>query len=149
MGDDSKDVSAFQEAHEELYGFLLLANQKIANVGTALVWFIGASVFALCVTIHMRWVDHVFWIPIERLRSVLVYLLIAILSFMAYVIVSTLRERAVYYRFKPELLMFLQRDNVSVYSLLSLIDRDRRLKDLAEQIKDDPGFQPRALDKGQ
>lgn len=143
MGDDGY-VSDLKEDHEELYGLLLLANQKISNVGTSSIWVMAIIVLAICVSLHMRWVTDIAGIPVDDFRSVGVYVLISVSTFYLYTVVTNFQERAVYLQIKPEIEIYLQRYHLSYYNLLSQIQDDDDLNDIATKIKDDPDIQPRA-----
>ena len=62
--------SDLRERDPELYGLLLLANQKIANFGTTLIWVLGLSAIVVCVGIHQRWFSSIAGLDVPDNRPV-------------------------------------------------------------------------------
>jgi hypothetical protein len=130
-----------RDEHEELYGMLLLANQKISNVGTAAVWLMIVGTITVCVGIHKNWVDNIAGIDIVKLQGWGVYVLITIVTFILFSFYTGIRERGEYQRIKPEIIKYLRTQGISIYSLLAKIEDDPNLSSIAEQLKDDPSIQ--------
>jgi hypothetical protein len=129
---------SLREEHEELYGILLLANQKIKDVGTTLIWVLGVGVLAFCVAIHLRWFDTVLGISVEEVRSVWVYVLLAVCAFVLFFVYTQAREKVLYRSFKPAILSYLRDKDISIYSMVARIEGDSSLSDIAEKLMEDP-----------
>ena len=141
MTDESTRVS-LRDSDEELYGLLLLANQKVSNVGTMLVWVLGIVGLLICVAIHMRWVPTLLGIPVDELRGFGVYTLIMLLVFTLFYWVTSVQERQIYGRMRPELLARLRDQQMSVQVLLARIADDDDLEDIRDQLMDDASIWP-------
>lgn len=128
----------FAEEHRDFYGFLLVASQRIDNVGTTTVWLFGIAVLGLCVSVHMEWIDGVAGISTESVRSYGVYAVFSIAAFFVYALHIERREKALYRLIKPELHQRLRKEGMSVYELLAQIEDDDSLAEISEQLKDDP-----------
>ena len=96
------ELQDFKSNHQSLYGFLLLADQKIKNVGANCIWYIGLAAFAFCVAIHMKWCNSFFGIPVIHLRGYGVYTLILLSIFVAWFIYISVGEKRVYADLKPD-----------------------------------------------
>jgi len=130
-------ASPLKETHKELYGMLLVINQRIKNVGTSLIWFLGVAVLALCVAIHMRWIENVFGIPAERLRGFGVYALLVVVAFVLFALSTQFREQQIYRAAKPDILRSLKDNGISTERLLAEIADDGRLEAIREKLMDD------------
>ena len=67
---EAASLKPFSEEQPELYGYLLAVNEVLSDAGTG---FVMTSMFvaaAICLAIHMEWIDRLLRIEIERLQSV-------------------------------------------------------------------------------
>ena len=133
-------MSDFKEDNKELYGLLMSVNERVTNVGSNLIWILGVAVFALCVTIHMRWVDTIFGIPIDRVRGFSVYILMFLVAFVIITLFSQIRENMVYQAAKPYILRKMQESGLSAETLIAEISEDQDLKEIREKIMGDKNF---------
>jgi hypothetical protein len=138
---EGEQESGLRDEHEELYGMLLLANQKIGNVGTAAVWLMIVGTITVCVGIHKNWLDNIGGIDIAKFQGWGVYVLITVVTFILFSFYTGVRERGEYQRIKPEIIKYLRQQQISIYSLLAKIEDDPNLSSIAEQLKDDPSIQ--------
>jgi len=134
-------TSSLKETHKDLYGLLMLVNQRIDNVGTSLIWILILGVIAACVSIHMRWFDAVLGIPVEKLRGFGVYTLMAIAAFLVFVVVTEFREKRIYHAAKPEILEMLRQNDLSVEALLADIANDKNVDKIKDKLLDDKQLQ--------
>ncbi|NNE01245.1 MAG: ABC transporter ATP-binding protein [Pirellulaceae bacterium] len=127
------------EEDPELYGLLLLANQKISNVGTSAVWLCGIAALGLCVALHMKWLDDLTGIDFDNARGWGVYFLICTTAFALFAFWNTAMERSAYRKMRDDVFESLRRSDRSVYNLITAMQNDEALKNIAEHVKDDPG----------
>ncbi len=126
-----------KQDHPELYGRLLIANEKIENVGTLAVWLMLALVLGICVTIHMGWVAIVFGIPVEQLQGWGVYILIAVVCFVIYSVYTHFAEKAAYRSLRQPVMHYLNQHNLTVPWLVARTENDSSVNDISEQLKTD------------
>ncbi|MDP6636836.1 MAG: hypothetical protein QGG42_18200 [Phycisphaerae bacterium] len=136
--DKSSDL---KETHKDLYGTLMVVNQRIDNVGTMLFWILGIAALAVCVSIHMRWFDSIFGVSVEQLRGFGVYSLIMIGAFVVFAIATNYKENMIYSAAKSGILESLMRDSISVESLLADIADDKKLTRIKEKLMNDENIQ--------
>jgi hypothetical protein len=125
----------------DLYGMLLLADQKIGNVGTVSIWIWALLGLGSCVGLHMRWFDALTGMDCSAFRGFGVYMLICTTAFTLFATIDSWQERSVYYSMRNEILNALQKNGRSVYSILTTIQSDELLKNIAGQLKDDRNIQ--------
>ena len=140
MSDGDPFDQCLPKEDPELYGLLLLADQKISNVGSTLVWVILVATLGSCVALHMHWLDKVTGLDFDAGRGIGVYILICVSSFAFFSFVNGILERSAYRAMREELLGVIQRRNRSIYNLIAEIQSDEDLTNIAEQIKDDKGI---------
>lgn len=128
---------ALKQDHPELYGRLLIANEKVENVGTLSIWLMLAFVLGACVTIQMAWIDTVLGVPVQRLQGWGVYALIAVVSFVIYCIYTHFAEKAAFRNVRQPIIQYLNSYNLSVPWLIAQIENDSSVSDVAEQLKSD------------
>jgi uncharacterized membrane protein (DUF485 family) len=141
--EDRRSATSFREEHNELYGLLLHANDRIADVGAVLIWVTALLVVGLCVSIHEGWLDAALGVSMAPLRGVHIYVLIALAAFVLFYISVRAMERREYERLKPAILQQLDCDRVSPVALLAIIARDERLKGIYRLLAKDRGIRPR------
>jgi hypothetical protein len=137
MSEESQSSSDFKKSNKDLYGLLLSTNQKIDDVG--MIPFCLGILWAvlLCLTIHMRWVDSFMGIRVETVRSIWVYLAIALFAFIVSFAIALVRQKSVYEEHRPEIVARLERDHMSVDTLLAEIADDRALSLVREKLAGD------------
>ena len=134
------DDMELKEEHEELYGLLLIANGQIDDVGSDSIWYIGLSCLGICVSIHMRWSSEYFGVPVDSLRSFGVYAVIFTVGFVIFSLYFQFREKGVYRQFKPQIMAYLEKYGLSIYSLVTSIADDPDLNEISEKLKLDKSF---------
>ena len=107
-----------------------------------LVWVLGIAGLSLCVSIHMRWMPTLLGIPVDELRGFGVYTLIMLLVFTLFYWLTSVQERQIYGRMRPELLARLRDQQMSVQVLLARIADDDDLEDIRDQLMDDASIWP-------
>lgn len=130
--------SNLQQEHPELYGRLLMANEKLENVGTLAVWLLMLFIVGLCVTIHMAWIDPLLGIPVENLQGWGVYILIALASFVIYCLYTELAEKIAYRSLKPGIMNYLAQQSLTIPWLVSQLANDSSLEEISDQLKKEP-----------
>ncbi len=142
--ENENETTGFKNTHKDLYGMLLLVNQRLCNAGSALlIWILVVAVLALCVSIHMRWFDSIFGVPVEQVRGFGVYTLIVVVSFTLVGVLTTYREKIIYSSAKPAILENLRENDISVECLLADIVDDKKLSEIREKLMDDKDIQQR------
>jgi len=134
---EEENVSTIKQTHKDLYGILMTANRRISNVGTSSIWILGIAALGLCVTIHMRWIDPIAGIPVDKLRGWGVYAVIVTVAFITFNVLTSIRENQVYRQFRQDILGSLKYRNMSVESLLADIADDKALSNIKEKLMDD------------
>jgi len=135
---DSKVPAAeIKQKHADLYGQLLTANEAISDAGgwVGIVMFFTAAVF--CLAIHMAWFNSVLGVPVERLQSFWLYLLVlAVVVIVSGGLVSV-REQQAYRRHRQEVLRAIADAGSTKNAILTAINDDPALKSIAEWRKKD------------
>ncbi len=131
-GDQSSEL---KKEHSELHGRLLIANERLENVGTMLIWMMLLAVVGACVALHKAWLDPVFGIPVENLQGWGVYSLILLVAFVFYSIYNEVAEKMAYRRIHPSIENYLSQNGLSLPWLVSQIEGDESLSEVAEQLK--------------
>lgn len=137
MEESDDEEIRFHEKHKDFYGLLMLYNEEISNAGTVLIWILGTLGFALCAAIHQRWFDSLLGIPVDKLRGIGVYILIALTVFSIFVVITESEESRIYNSIKPDILDYLQQNRISIGSLLVDIKDDPEVKDIRKKLMRD------------
>ncbi len=145
--DGSDEVEFFRE-HEELYGLLLMVDQKLENAGDGLVAVFIPGTLGLCVAIHLEWFPDFLGLPVAKFQSFWFFLLLGILALTIIGAGTNSQKQMIYRRFRPEILDYLATHQISGYQLIARIEGQAALSDVAEILKADAtlrhGF-PRSL----
>ena len=141
--ENENTTTCIKDTNKDLYGMLMVVNQRIGNAGTLLFWIVAIPVLALCVSIHMRWFDSIFGVPVEQMRGFGVYALIAVLAFLGFGVVTNYKEKTIYSAAKPAILENLRLNDISVEYLLADRADDKELAQIREKLMDDKDIQQR------
>ena len=124
--------------YPELYGLMLMANQRILAAGSRLIWFAILGVLGLSVGIHMEWFPEVFGLPVEKLQSWWVYLLIVLAGFLLNGLVVSWLEKIAWARFRDVVHKERRKQNISVPVLLTWLEDNIELSRLAQYLQTGP-----------
>jgi hypothetical protein len=129
----------FQRDHPRLHGRLLSLNEQM-EIGCAVS--IGLLVLGgvFCLGLHVGWWDDV--IPpnvIEKLRTWWFYAPLFVVLFFVGDAWSTWREKRVYRRGRPELMLLLRNEGFDRDTLVSAIQGVEDFERVAKQLKRDRG----------
>jgi hypothetical protein len=148
MEDDTRDAeednsraSGLKQTHKDIYGLLLLVNHRIYDVVGWTFFVLISSALFLCVSIYMRWFDSLLGIPLDRLRDIGVYVLIAVIAFLASTAISNFRGNMVYRAARTEILNRLNKSNISIETLLAEIADDKKLDQIRDKMMKDKEIQ--------
>jgi hypothetical protein len=134
---DEYSGNPIKDECKDLYGLLLVVDERVGDVGTASIWFVALGALALCVALHMQWLSGLLGEDVEKLRGIWVYILIGVAAFVFYSAVTAARERRVYARFRDEISEAMERNDFDKYTLIAEIQDDPALKQVAELLKTD------------
>ena len=135
--DESSDENELRSQFPELYAQMLIANERISNVGTLAIWILAAADLILCVGIHKGWVANVGGIPIAQFQSWGVYVLLSILAVIAFSVYTSVFEKRAYQQSRHTIESGLRQARKSGAWLLAQINDDDALSSLAEQMRGD------------
>ena len=135
--DSNPYESDLAEDDPDLYGLLLLADQKISNVGTTQVWFWLMFALGLCIGLHMKWFDQATGANFDSFRGIGVYIFVWVTAFSLFVLINGMQERSMYRSMRDEILDALRRSDRSIYQLIADMQHDPSLSNISEQLKDD------------
>ena len=141
---DMENKNSFKETHKDLYGMLMIANQRIDNVGTFLVWIIGMPTFAFCIAVHMKWLTSIWGIPVDKVRGLGVYTFIVIAASILFFIISELRELQIYKSLRTPLLQKIKNEKIKIEVLVTEISEDPALRKIKERIMNDKSIQQKS-----
>lgn len=126
-----------KHTHEELYGCLLSINEDLSSRRYPYYWILLVAVSFLSLSIHLEWLDTLFQLSFEPVRSLWFYLALTLAMTVLYNIVIGSVESATYRRRRPELLQAIFESGLSRYRLLSRMEGDPGLSHISEQLKVD------------
>lgn len=132
---EAASLKPFSEEQPDLYGYLLSVNEVLSDAGTS---FVVTSMFvaaAVCLAIHMEWIDTLLRIEIERLQSVWVYSFALAATFFGSGHVALWIEAMAYRRHRGDLLLAIRQSGFTLNRLLARIAGDEELGKVAERLK--------------
>ena len=133
-----------REEHEDLYGALLAADQRIDDSGSGWLLF-GAIFFAvgLVIGIEFEWFDRIFGLDLADTRHWAVYIGIGVVTFFAFGALVVVSETKAYRGIRDELHREAWRAGISWNVLLARTAKDESLKHVVQQMRKD-----RTMDDG-
>ncbi len=129
--------SALATTHPELYGRLLQVSEQLSNAGGSLCIWGPLLVLLLCLGLHLNWFDAALGPFVDKLRNIWLYLLAATISFFLFGSLATFWERLAYRQYREAILRALDDANLPPHRLIALIEGDKSLDNLADQLKAD------------
>jgi len=134
---EDADLRPLAEEKPELYGHLLAVSEVLSDAGASLVVFSMLLVAAICLTVHMQWIDTFLRVDIEHLRSIWVYGFALAASFFVVGQIAVWVEAAAYRRHREELIQSIHRAGIGRWHLLARIAEDEQLENVADHMKKD------------
>jgi len=126
--------SALVQDDDELYGLLLVVNERISNAGTGLA-FVGLGLTAFVVlSIAFTWFPNITG-SLDELRSWWFYAAAGLAGLVVTGWLTGMRERVAFRASERELDRELDRARISRYALLAMIKDDDELDSLTEMLK--------------
>ena len=141
--DDTVPTRDLKDAHPELYGALLAANERIDRSGGNVAWVFLALFVLTILTIVGEWVPEIFGAPIQNLQSWWIYILLAFFFFITCDWLQGKRKRAAWLRCRDGIEAEMARARVSPNRLMAYIEGKDSLDDVAPEIKADADFDQR------
>ncbi len=132
---EAASLKPFSEEQPDLYGYLLAVNEVLSEAGTGFVMTSMFVVAAICLAVHMEWIDRLLRIEIERLQSVWVYAFALAATFFGSGQVALWIESMAYRRHREELLRAIRSSGFTLKRLLARIAGDGQLGKVAERLK--------------
>jgi len=130
-------MSEFKEHYKPLYGLLLVANQRLEEVGDLAFWFLILLAIGCSVGLHLEWLDELAGYPLAALRNWYVYVLIWLAAFALFGIHISVGQKLVYTQLRPEIAAAMRRNGYNQYTLLAEIEGDLAVKRVAAHLKQD------------
>lgn len=132
------EVSPVRRNHEELYGFLLSLNQQLGDAARLFRWIVRLLFLSLILGLHLDWFSG-FALPINlaKLQSWWVYALIFLFGYAINSLIKELAQHYIYASRRSELLRLLNESGLPKYRLLTQIEGDSALSDVAHMLKRD------------
>lgn len=127
--DEDAVVSALRDSDPELYGYLIVVNDRISNA-TGCLWptALLLATLAACGAVAQFRPDLAFW---------WVYAIIVVIAGVLWILGNEWREQVVYLQTRDELFSRLTRANLSRDRLLALVASDTQLSNLTSKLKGD------------
>lgn len=131
-------INPVRRHHEELYGFLLSLNQRLAEAAAIPRWIVRFVFLSLILGLHLDWFsDLALPINFEKLQNWWVYGLIFLFGFAINSLIKELAQHRIYANSRSELLRLLGESGMPKYRLLTQIEGDAALSDAAHILKKD------------
>jgi hypothetical protein len=125
--------------HPKLYGRLLSTSEQLSDAGTSTLPIIGIVCLAFCLAIQLDWFEA-FDIDTEKIRSLWFYGGVLLGGFIVFGFFVTVLEGRVFRRHRQSLAKAAQDADYDRFGLLSEIEGDPSLTDVAAAIKKDDRF---------
>jgi hypothetical protein len=136
----SATSGAMRVEHPQLYGRLLAASEDISNAGTSLLPIVGIGAMGVCLAIQLEWFEA-FGIDAEKVRSFWFYGAVMLAGFFVFAYLVTVLERRAFRRHRGSLAKAAREAGYDRFVLLSEIEGDASLKNVAEAIKTERNFE--------
>lgn len=140
---EGRDVSEFRDAHPELYGRLLQADERIARSAGRLGWWMAMTWVGLCIFIIAELTSEVLGFRVNRLQSTWIYVLLGVAFLMSYFRLASGRRRSAYRREQPDIVADTANARLNQATLLSAIQSHAPVSTVAAEIKADDEFERR------
>lgn len=133
-----ENTSPLAATNPELYGRLLQINEQLSNAGGSLCIWMPIGTLILCLGLHLGWFDGLFEDTLEKIKSVWFYAIAIVVSFFLSAGLAQAQERGRYHRYRSVLLQAIEKSQISPHQLITQIEGDEALDNLADQLKEDP-----------
>jgi len=135
---DAPDALAqFWQDHTELYGYLLSLNEAIRGAVGYFYSFMFVITALACLAVHLAWVDDFLGMPVAKLQSWWLYLVVAVVMFVIACTVGESRYRGNYLRYRRGVMQAIDDAGLTKNSVLAMIHGDDSLARVADQLKSD------------
>ncbi|MHB8902753.1 MAG: hypothetical protein ACYC6Y_28670 [Thermoguttaceae bacterium] len=123
------------EEKPELYGHLAAVSEILSDAGSNFVLFPMITVATICLAIHMRWIDTILGIEVDKLRSIWFYALVLAACFFFCGQVALWVEAFVYRRYRTDVVRAIREAGFSRWYLLARISQDKDLSNIVDKLK--------------
>jgi hypothetical protein len=130
-------TSSLATTHPDLYGRLLKISEQLSSAGGSFIIWGILAVVVMCVGLHLHWFDSLLGEFVENIRSIWFYLVATVVAFLASVELAQLKERGMYRRCRESILQDVKAAGISPHGLITLVEGDDALSDLADHLKKD------------
>ncbi len=134
----AQHANPIRRNHEELYGLMLSLNQQLAQAATLPRWGVRLFVFASILALHLEWFSGL-GLPINfaKLQSGWVYGLLFAFGFATNSLIKEWTQHGIYARRRSELQQYITEAGLPKYRVLTEIEGDASLSNVASMLKKD------------
>ena len=125
------------EEKPELYGHLVAVSEILSDAGSNFVLFPMMTVAAICLTIHMKWIDTILGVDVDKVRSIWVYAIALTACFFVCGQIALWVEALVYRRYRADLIRAIREAGLSRWHLLARISKDEDMSNIVDKLKTD------------
>ncbi|MFT6836328.1 MAG: hypothetical protein ACJA0H_002377 [Francisellaceae bacterium] len=125
------------EVDKELYGALLLANERISSAGGNLVIVFIILGIVISFGVHGHWIERWIGVDLASIHNWYFYISCPIICFLIAVMLCSIPSNRAYKRYRPDILRLANQAGMSQYRLIAMIGSDKDLKDIADCLKKD------------
>ena len=130
------DFSTCRDRHPRLFGRMLSLNAELAEAGGHLTYVLLLGAGAFCLGLHLRWWDS--WMGedvAERMRSIWFYFFVFAIVFKINGLIGVRLENYIYRGRRDDLLAILREEDLDRDVLLSIIEGEESVANVARQLK--------------
>ncbi len=125
------------EEKPELYGHLLAVSEILSDAGSNFVLVFMMTMAAICLSIHMEWIETILGVDIHKVQSLLVYVVVLTGSFFLSGHIALQIEGSAYRRYRADLIRAIREAGFSRWHLLARISQDEDLSNVVDKLKTD------------
>ncbi len=125
------------EEKPDLYGHLAAVSEILSDAGSNFVLFPMMTVAAICLAIHMKWIDTFLGVDVDKVRSIWVYATVLTACFFLCGQIALWIEQFVYRRYRADLIRAIREAGFSRWYLLARISQDEDLSNIVDKLKTD------------
>ena len=130
-------LKPLSDEQPDLYGHLLAVSEILSDAGSNFVLFPMMTVAVVCLCIHMRWIDTIAGIDVDKLQSFWVYGIALGICFFVTGQIALWVEAFAYRRYRDELIRHIRETGFTRWHLLARISQDEDLSNVADKLKTD------------
>jgi hypothetical protein len=136
LEEEEGEPSPLRWENPELYGALRSANEKLEVAGGCfLLAVLSLLGLVTCVGLHMNWFDTLLGQDLTPLRSWWVYAVIFLTMGVLFWLIAVVRTRWTFQGIRPELFRLFERHGLSRYQVITQIEDDPKLEEIAKQLR--------------